>query len=243
MSAIPEASSSPSPVLHIQSRNFSLNRADSPCSARTPNRAQLGRPSPRLCTMLHHKTYTSTNTVIKQTASETETGVCLSSGSSFSKTYCMHYINMPTLKAETSLNCKNLLKWKQRSPLKTLILVIIDAPFMWWVAFSMYNKVCAIIFIAGSDLQLNAGVTLSGIQWVYLTVAVVKSSNPHLVSQLESNTSPPEGNILSKPQINLTAEIKHQGLETHDRGTWTLSDMWWAVKTLLKFVLFFLYNL
>ena len=65
------------------------------------------------------------------------------------------------------------------------------------------------------NLQLYAGVTLRGIQWVDSTVAVVISSDPHLLSQLESNVPPARGNIASVPQVHLAAEIKHQGLETH----------------------------
>lgn len=64
------------------------------------------------------------------------------------------------------------------------------------------------------NLQLYAGVTLCGIKWVDSTVAVVVCSNPHLVSQLESNVPLAVGDILSKPQVHLTAEIKHQGLQT-----------------------------
>ncbi len=62
--------------------------------------------------------------------------------------------------------------------------------------------------------QRYAGVTLCGIQWIDSTVAVVISSSPHLVSQLESNSPPAEGNILSMPQVHLTAKVKHQGLDT-----------------------------
>lgn len=67
------------------------------------------------------------------------------------------------------------------------------------------------------DLQRHAGVTVCGIQWIDPTVAVVISSNPHLVSQLESDGPPAEGNILSEPQVHLAAEIKHQGLNTDTR--------------------------
>lgn len=70
-------------------------------------------------------------------------------------------------------------------------------------------------------VQLNAGVTLSGIQWVDSTVAVVVLSNPHLVSQMEGNFLPAEGNVPSVPQIHLAAKIKHQHLETSE----------WCVKT------------
>lgn len=63
------------------------------------------------------------------------------------------------------------------------------------------------------DLQLYARVTLCGIQWVDSTVAVVIRSDPHLVSQLESNVLPAEGDILSMPQVHFTAEIKHQSLD------------------------------
>lgn len=45
------------------------------------------------------------------------------------------------------------------------------------------------------------------------------------MSQLESNISPPEGNVLSEPQIDLTAEIKHQGLGIHDKEIWTESEI------------------
>ena len=65
------------------------------------------------------------------------------------------------------------------------------------------------------NLQLYAGVSLRGIQWVDSTVAVVISSDPHLLSQLESNVSAAWGNITSVPQVHLAAEIKHQGLDTH----------------------------
>lgn len=65
------------------------------------------------------------------------------------------------------------------------------------------------------NLQRHAGVTLCGIQRIDPTVAVVVSSNPHLVSQLQSDGPPAEGNMLSKPQVHLAAEIKHQGLNTH----------------------------
>lgn len=67
------------------------------------------------------------------------------------------------------------------------------------------------------NLQRYTGVTLCGIQRIDATVAVVVSSNPHLVSQLESDTSPAEGNILSAPQVHLAAEVKHQGLDTNTR--------------------------
>lgn len=63
------------------------------------------------------------------------------------------------------------------------------------------------------NLQLYTRVALCGIQWVDSTVAVVISSDPHLVSQLESNISPAEGNVLSVPQVHLTAEIKDQSLD------------------------------
>lgn len=72
------------------------------------------------------------------------------------------------------------------------------------------------------NLQRYTGVTLCGIQWIDSTVAVVVSSDPHLVSQLESDVPTAEGNILSMPQVHLTAEIKHQGLDTHTYiYTWT----------------------
>lgn len=74
-------------------------------------------------------------------------------------------------------------------------------------------------FIACSvNLQLYAGVTLCGIQWVDSTVAVVISADPHLVSQLESNISPAAGNMLSVPQVHLCAEIKHQRLDKDERN-------------------------
>lgn len=65
------------------------------------------------------------------------------------------------------------------------------------------------------DLQRRAGVALRGIQRVDPAVAVVVGSRPHLVSQLEGDTPPAGGNVLSVPQVHLTAEIKHQDLDTH----------------------------
>lgn len=65
------------------------------------------------------------------------------------------------------------------------------------------------------DSQLRAGVTLRGIQWVDSTVAVVVSSDPHLLSQLQSDGSTAAGDVVSVPQVHFTAEIKHQGLDIH----------------------------
>lgn len=61
--------------------------------------------------------------------------------------------------------------------------------------------------------QLRARVSVCGIQWIDSTVAVVVSSGPHLVSQLERNAPSAGGNVPPGPQVHLTAKIKHQSLD------------------------------
>lgn len=58
-------------------------------------------------------------------------------------------------------------------------------------------------------------VALSWVQWVDVTVGVVKSSIPQMFSQLEGYLPLCQRHFLPVPDIHLTSEVKHQNLHTN----------------------------